>query len=369
MTTISQKMNAPLKHFIARHIALALVASLAMIANASAQFSPELQAVMSKDMRGAADSPLTGRYQGSALLAQTTKAFDELVLPSGPTSGKPYANDKKFSATLTAQGKVTRSIYMSPSGRSSLEVAANYLEKVQANGFEPVYRCAGEECGESFVTLKYRWDNPKAKVLGENFEQLRKLMVDAAFDQLVDVRYGLFKKASGDGDTYVAIYAGLHRGGGFGTYSDAWGDRVGVLVEIVEPRSMDRRMVVVSAADIGNKVAAEGRAVFYGIQFDFDKADIKPESEPQLAEMAKFLTANPQARVFLIGHSDNKGALDYNLNLSGRRADAVVKALAGAYRINPARLVSRGLGPLSPLATNRTDEGRAKNRRVEIVEQ
>src|SRR5690606_14803864 len=114
---------------------------------------------------------------------------------------------------------------------------------------------------------------------------------------------------------------------GFGRSSDMVRDRVSVLVEVVEPRVMDRRMVVVSAEEIGGKVASEGRAVFYGILFDFDKADLKPESDKQLAEMAKYLQANPQARVFIVGHTDNKGTLEYNINLSNRRAEAVVKAL------------------------------------------
>jgi len=336
---------------------------------ARAEFSAALQTILTKDQSGAGDSALTGRYQDSVLLAQTIKAFDEIALPAGPARGKPYASDKAFESVLTAQGKVMRSIYLSPTGRPSLEVATNYFEKVAASGFTPVFQCAGEACGESFVVLKYRWDNPKSKVLGENFEQLRKLMVEAAFDQMIDVRYALFKKSAPEGDSYVAIYAGLHRGGGFGTYSQGWSDRVGVLVEVVEPRAMDRRMVVVSAEDIGNKVAAEGRAVFYGIQFDFDKADIKPESAPQLEQMAKFLADHPQMRVFIIGHSDNRGQLDYNLGLSSRRAVAVARALAAQFGLDPARLAPRGLGPLAPIATNRSDEGRAKNRRVEMVEQ
>lgn len=74
-------------------------------------------------------------------------------------------------------------------------------------------------------------------------------------------------------------------------------------------------------------------------------------------------------RVFIIGHTDNKGALDYNLGLSDRRADAVVKALAARHGIDPKRMTPRGLGPLAPVATNRTDEGRSKNRRVELVEE
>ena len=114
---------------------------------------------------------------------------------------------------------------------------------------------------------------------------------------------------------------------------------------------------------------AEGRAVFYGILFDFDKAEVKPESEGQLAEMAKFLQANAAARVFIVGHTDNKGTLDYNVGLSSRRAEAVVKALSSKYGVDARRLTPRGLGPLAPVTSNRNEDGRAKNRRVEMVEQ
>ncbi len=267
----------------------------------------EVLAFFAKDLRGASDSPLTGRYAGSVILARTEKAFDEIKLPSGPAEGASYSDAKKFSATITAQGKVTRSIYIAPQGRSSLEVTANFADALAAKGFEPVFRCSGDACGESFVTLKYRWDKPETKVIGNNYEQVRGLLVDAAFDQLVDVRYSLFKKTAAEGDTYVAVYAGVHRGGGFGDYSAALADRPGVLLEIVEPRAMEKRMAMVSAEEIGGDLAKQGKAIFYGIQFDFDKADIKPESENQLAEMAKFLKANGQLRAFIIGHTDNKG--------------------------------------------------------------
>ncbi len=362
-------MTFPSSYLTAASVATAVV--VATPALAQQQFDPALQAVMTRDLPRASDHPFTGRYGGSVLLAQSIKAFDELKLPAGKADGASYSNDKKFSSMVTAQGKVTRAIYVTPTGRSSLEVATNYIDAVAAKGFTPVFQCSGEDaCGEAFVALKYSWNDPAAKVTGPNYEQLRKLMIDAAFEALTDVRYALFKKTEAGGDTYVAIYAGLNRGGRLRhLFGDASKDRVGVLVEIVEPRTMDRSMVVVSAADIGNKVAAEGRAVFYGIKFDFDKADIKPESAPQLAEMAKFFTANPQARVFIIGHSDNKGALDYNLSLSNRRADAVAKALAAQYRVDPKRMTPRGLGPLAPVATNRTEDGQAQNRRVEMVEQ
>jgi outer membrane protein OmpA-like peptidoglycan-associated protein len=351
---------------LAKFICSAIVAvslGLPLVTPASAQRAADLFA---RDLSGASDHPLVGRYQGSALLAQSVKAFDELTLPAGPAEGR---SANKFAAIVSGQGKVTRSIYIAPPGRSSLEVTTNFVDALVGKGFETVYSCAGAACGEGFARLKYRWNKPETKVLGENYEHQRKLMVDAVFDQLIELRYSLFRKAAAEGDTYVAVYGGLHRGGGFGNSSTALQDRVGVLVEVVEPRAMDRAMVVVNATEIGNKVATEGRAVFYGIQCDFDKADVKPDSEKQLAEMARYLQGNPRTRVYIIGHTDNKGGLDYNVGLSNRRAEAVVRALAGKYRIDAKRLTPRGLGPLAPIASNRSEDGQAKNRRVEMVEQ
>ena len=347
----------------------ALAGLLAFTSPITAQ-SPDVQGLLTRDVRGAADHPFTGRYEGSVLFAQTTKAFDEITLPAGPAQGRPYQRaEQKFAATIQAQGRVTRSVYIAPAGRSSLEVTANFVEALTAKGFAPVFRCAADACGASFQILKYAWDKPETHVLGEAYEPLRVQFIKTnIFTDMTDIRYALYKKVAPDGDSHVAVYGAVHSGTS-NVYQRALSGRVGVLVEVVEPRGMDRKMVVVNAAEIGGKVAAEGKAVFYGIEFDFDKADIKPESEPQLAEMAKYLQANPQTQVFVIGHTDNKGTLDYNLGLSGRRADAVVKALAGKYRIDAKRMTPRGLGPLAPVATNRTDDGRAKNRRVELVEQ
>ena len=347
----------------------ALAGVLAFTSPMAAQ-RPEVEDLLTRDVRGAVDNPLTGRYEGSVLFAQTTKAFDEITLPSGPAQGSRFREaEQKFSATVTAQGRVTRSVYIAPAGRSSLEVTANFVEALTAKGFAPVFRCAASACGESFELLKYEVDKPETHVLGQGYEHLRVLFIKGnIFTHMTDIRYALYKKPSPEGDSYVAIYGAVHSGT-MNQFQRTLGGRVGVLLESVEPRSMDRKMVVVSASEIGGRVASEGKAVFYGIEFDFDKADIKPESEPQLVEMAKYLQANPKTQVFVIGHTDNKGTLDYNLGLSGRRADAVVKALAGKHQIDAKRMTPRGLGPLAQVATNRTDDGRAKNRRVELVEQ
>ena len=111
-------------------------------------------------------------------------------------------------------------------------------------------------------------------------------------------------------------------------------------------------------------------------QADKDKAekaeaagDIKPESDKQLAEMANLLKASPTLKVFIVGHTDNKGTVAYNTDLSQRRADSVARALSTRFGIAADRMMSKGVGPFAPLAVNDTEEGQAKNRRVEMVKQ
>jgi OOP family OmpA-OmpF porin len=134
------------------------------------------------------------------------------------------------------------------------------------------------------------------------------------------------------------------------------------------PGSSDRPNTV-SAAALANDIAQTGHAAVYGIYFDAGKAELKPQSDPTLAEIGKLLTANAQLKLFVIGNTNNVGGLTANLVLSKQRADAVVAALVARYRVAPARLRASGIGPLAPVATNRTEEGRARNRRVELVEQ
>ncbi len=85
-------------------------------------------------------------------------------------------------------------------------------------------------------------------------------------------------------------------------------------------------------------ITATGHASVYGIYFDFDKADINPESEPAIKEIAKLLQENKDLKLYVVGHTDNVGTLDYNMNLSKARAEAVVMELTTKYKISPDRL-------------------------------
>jgi outer membrane protein OmpA-like peptidoglycan-associated protein len=109
------------------------------------------------------------------------------------------------------------------------------------------------------------------------------------------------------------------------------------------------------------------RVAVYGIYFDFASAKLKPESTPVLDEIADALNANPSWNLTIEGHTDNVGGADYNLDLSKRRAAAVQDALVTRYHISADRLSTAGFGFTRPKASNDTPEGRALNRRVELV--
>lgn len=127
--------------------------------------------------------------------------------------------------------------------------------------------------------------------------------------------------------------------------------------------------VTADASALANSINSTGHASVYGILFDTGKADIKPESAASLEQVGKLLKQDPRLKLYVVGHTDNVGALPANMDLSQRRAAAVVKALTGQYGVPAARLQPFGDGPYAPVASNDTEDGRALNRRVELVKQ
>ncbi len=122
-----------------------------------------------------------------------------------------------------------------------------------------------------------------------------------------------------------------------------------------------------TAKRIEEDLAKEGRSIIYGIYFDFASDRIKEESEPVLSEIAQVLRANPTWRLNVEGHTDSIGSDADNLDLSRRRSAAVKQALTSRYKIDQKRLQTSGYGESSPKDRNDTMEGRARNRRVELV--
>jgi len=140
-----------------------------------------------------------------------------------------------------------------------------------------------------------------------------------------------------------------------------------ITMTIIEKEGM-KQDVTMDAAAMAQGLSDAGEVAIYGIYFDTGKSDLKPESEPALEEIAKMLAANPLLKVFIVGHTDMVGDAAANVKLSQARAQAVVTALTTKNGIAAARLIPFGAGPYAPVASNKSEDGRAKNRRVELVE-
>jgi len=141
-----------------------------------------------------------------------------------------------------------------------------------------------------------------------------------------------------------------------------------IWLRIVEKQGM-QQYVVADAAALGSDIKSTGHVAVYGITFDTNKSVVKPESKPALDEIAKLLKQEPALKLKVVGHTDMVGTFEANMALSQARAEAVVQVLVSQHGIAAARLKGYGVGPLAPVASNDTDDGRAKNRRVELVKE
>lgn len=124
---------------------------------------------------------------------------------------------------------------------------------------------------------------------------------------------------------------------------------------------------LLSANEMFNAIAVNGKLTLYNIYFDRKKADIRPESRPAINEIAVLLRKKPNLQLYIVSHTDNDGELDFNMTLSKHRAMAVAGALIEQYGIEPYRLAPYGVGPLAPVAGNDTEAGRSRNRRIELI--
>ena len=141
-----------------------------------------------------------------------------------------------------------------------------------------------------------------------------------------------------------------------------------IWLTVVEKAGMAQD-IVANADAFGNDIKSTGHATVYGIYFDTGKSEVKSESQAALQEVAKLLSSDPGLKLLVVGHTDSVGQLEANMKLSQARAEAVIQALIKSHGVAATRLKAQGAGPIAPVATNRTEEGRAKNRRVELVEQ
>lgn len=291
-----------------------------------------------QDVEGSKDHPLISRYPGSVIKNYLTKEFDEFTLPLSKVV------DQKFAKSQHLEGKVTRIVYGAPEGRSVLEVFRNYQGALKKAGFETLFTCGPQDC--------YGSGSSSARVYGSGD-------YDDYWGPDHGIHYVSAKLARPEGHVYVSLLVD-DQGGNL---------RPNVEMYVIEMKPMESELIAVNAASLANDINRTGHASVYGIYFDTGKADVKPESDATLKEIAKLFQGDPMLKLYVVGHTDNQGALDLNMELSRRRADAVLAALTTKYAVPAGRLRAYGSGPYAPVASNDNEDGRAKNRRVELVKQ
>lgn len=300
---------------------------------------PPAGELFAEDLEGSRDHPMLSRMPGSEIGHYEQEEFGQVVLPLGK------AVDNTFADTLTVEGKVTRIAYRLPADRGPFETWRQYREALVNEGFEILWTCERVQgCGSRF---RYNINSLPGEA---------PLFSGEVIDH-TEMYYLAARLSRPEGNVYAQVLA-------YPVVALSKWDWA--RVRVLEERPMEAGLVTVDAAAMQKDLERAGRVAIYGITFDHDSADIRAESGPTLDEMAKLLNGNTGLSVFIVGHTDSTGALGYNMDLSRRRAAAVVDALV-ERGIAGGRLDAHGVGPLSPVDTNDSEEGRARNRRVEMV--
>jgi OmpA-OmpF porin, OOP family len=284
-------------------------------------------ALIAPALAAGGDHALISRYPDSRLTKRDVEDFARYQLVVGLD-----AKSMRFEGR-GVEGTLTRIVYTNPDGRSTLEIFRNYRDALERAGAEVQYTCEMDACGPAFARSAWGRFNG----------------LFAASDG--DPRYLAARVARAGAEAYVAVMVGRRR----------------TQLDVVEVKAMQAGLVAVDAASLARGIEGQGSARVYGILFDVDKAEIRPESKPALDAIAELLRGRPELSLFVVGHTDGTGALDHNLRLSQARARAVAEALSRQYGIALARLDAHGAGPLAPVAPNTTEDGRRSNRRVELV--
>lgn len=279
--------------------------------------------------------PLLSPYKGSTFLDSANKGQQRFEFALAEA-----ANHAEFAQSVTKEGMLSHFVYELPEGKASaLAVFRNYEQALVDNGANILFTCVNQACrGKDDYHLVDVYNTPQQTLLAGH-----------EVDQFASLTASLRHK----GDEYFVLLIA-------GQFKDYTKYEL-VILEVAELKTG-----LVSVDLIDQNLFNQGKVALYGIYFDSGKADIKPESEPQLSHIQQFLTQNPKVSLFVVGHTDNDGDKAFNMALSQQRAKAVVEALI-ARKIAASRLSPEGVGPLAPVATNSNEKGKAQNRRVELV--
>jgi OOP family OmpA-OmpF porin len=286
------------------------------------------------DDRGT-DHPAVARYPGAVIDHYDFKEFEQaqLLLSKPVKRGNDFVSEK----VLPVEGAVTYINYSMGNTVSALQVFRNYQSALKRSGFKELFVC-------------------ERPCIDGNLGDLKETL--GARDLYLNGHHDIQYLAAQRGNTYVSLAVDSF-GSGSGTYA---------FLFVIDKGSLDDgKMAITGDSPIAKALADSGRIDLYGFYFDTGKAKLQAGSDKTLAELAQVLKDNPTLKVQVIGHTDNVGSEASNQPLSQDRARAVTEALSKRQGLAAERLEALGRGASQPVAPNDSEDGRARNRRVEIV--
>ena len=300
--------------------------------------------VLAADIEGAGDHPEIPRVAGSYIVFQDESDFDRLTVPTGPWTGDA------FESVEDLEGQVLRLSYNFENPTvTTLRVKRSYEQALEAQGFEILFTGSEEELSGGAGRTFFRQSGL--------FERGARDCCRIA-NRERQVRYIAARSVSGDVLAAITVFNARRV------------DGPAVSKAIVTAQAMDNTMdhQPLTAGEMETGLIEDGRVAVQDILFEVNSAVILSESAAALETIAGLMAEQPSMELLVVGHTDNTGDYDYNLILSLQRAESVVGWLQERHGVASDRLQAAGAGMMAPVTTNRTENGRAQNRRVELVE-
>lgn len=287
----------------------------------------------------AASEILQWTYPGATLEIETESNFESVEVYTGPMASKFEAG-----AITTIDGTKRSALYLTSPDRSVLEVFRAYERAAEQALYDVTFQCSMvEECG-GVIPYLYLKAGYSGMPNTQNFH------------------YAVFETQTPSGAKETAAVLVLAR-----QSSSPEGLAPYVFVLTVVTDAIESEVEILSSDEIALSISKLGSASIYGLEFETDEATLLPSSQSAMDELAAYLDTNAEQSVLLVGHTDSQGSLEYNQDLSLRRAVSVRADLIERYSISSDRLTAHGVGYLAPKASNLAPQGRALNRRVEVV--
>lgn len=276
-------------------------------------------------------------------IAERTVASDSYFFPTAPFTDGPLEG-------ITAEGAIRQQSWKLGGGSlTTLQILAPLRAQLQDAGFATLYECEARVCGG--FDFRYQIDVMPEPDMHVN---------------LGDYRYLAAQRSVDGAPEYVGLIVSRSANAGFVqlTRIGAANDAAGITASTKAPPP---DIALQPAGPVGEQLELNGYSTLNDLYFKTGSSQLDDRPFASLAALAAYLAAWPDRQVVLVGHTDAEGSLDANIALSRRRAMAVVERLVGTLGVSPGQVSADGVGFLAPRASNLTDEGRAQNRRVEVI--